>query len=573
MTTPLQLARSLRTSFPRFIEVRVVRDGPGKLRAYCAITDESARIDAEALASWSTKHIALGLSIAFEQVLQLPPDADDEEALLRRTAVPRVVAEMAVTSAEGVLKTVRALFPTEILDVVCTAGHVTVHVESHVPAEREQILLDSTRLLLGADPISLTISRQPPPQGRPIQHADAEAAGTFDRLRADRARLYELLPDVLTLDNVDMPELPSGSSTYASVHDGIDNLLHRLALFDRVYLYVPFQREDFRSWAGATLEDFLDVLPTGRVIPVFGQRLDRYDPGLMTQILEGGAPRVMLQGEHALWLARGIRKDHPALARLESPDTIELRRTLAESDDERARRFAGYLDALARIPHALAATAICGDTLAAATCPIAEWIDSIRVAAGQPERSLELIGALEHRAIAEAIHGVPMSRVGHYFDSALRFVYAAEREDNAPLHVPDPTMIGRICFPDATGLTPREFADSFRGPRVEAMRELMASERVQTADGNVDLVRRFNEELRVYGRRSEREYVALITVLTVVGAFALGAPIAIASLSVDLARRIAARKSPAAFASLSSAMTATTREAALLARVQANTDA
>ena len=158
-----------------------------------------------------------------------------------------------------------------------------------------------------------------------------------------------------------------------------------------------------------------------------------------------------------------------------------------------------------------------------------------------------------------------MTQAGHYFDSCLRFAYGAEAGGNEVLRVPEPDMIGRICFPDMKGLTVREFAESFVGPRIDAMRELMASRRVQTADGSVDLVRQFNAELETYSRRATRQYFAVTSILTAVGAFAAGVPIALAYFSLELARRVTARKAPAAFATFASMMTATTREAALLA--------
>jgi hypothetical protein len=102
------------------------------------------------------------------------------------------------------------------------------------------------------------------------------------------------------------------------------------------------------------------------------------------------------------------------------------------------------------------------------------------------------------------------------------------------------------------------------------MRALLSSTRVQTASSEEDLVRKFNEELRQYSRRADAGYVAVCTLLTVVGAFTLGIPSALGALSLELARRILGRKAPGALATIASKMTGTTREAALLARVKAS---
>ncbi len=101
------------------------------------------------------------------------------------------------------------------------------------------------------------------------------------------------------------------------------------------------------------------------------------------------------------------------------------------------------------------------------------------------------------------------------------------------------------------------------------MRELMSSQRVQVASGAEDLVKHFNEELRQYARRADAEYVAIGTLLTIVGLFAgCGVPAALAGLSLELARRVLGRNAPGFLASIAGTMTRTSREAALLARIK-----
>jgi hypothetical protein len=569
MTTPLGLARQLRLSFPAFVEVRVVRDGAYLLRAYCAISSPHDRVSDEQLKQWKHRYTVAGTVVTIEQVAAIPSPLEDEEVLLRRTSVPRVIAESSSTTGPGLVATLRELFPSEVVDVAGEHGHVTVHVAPSTPAARDQELLDTTRLLMACDARSLTISRQPhvPPTARTPRNASAESAVTLERISADVELLHERLTDVLTND-VELPELPRGSSTYASVHDGVSSLLQRLALFDRVYVSVPFKVEDFAGWAGARFDEFVDVLPTGRVIPVFEHSLDRYEAGLTSKILEGGAPRILLRGEHTLRMIRSFVEDHAELSMIESVAGAELRRVLAGEQDADAQFASGYHEALAEIASRLPAAAVTGQPLGMAMYPLVAFLDGFRQRLGLPEREIEMLGAFEHRAATEAISGVPMSRAGHYLDGALRFVYGVEPTSGSILRIPDPELIGRICFPDATGLTPREFAESFRGGPVDAMRALMSSERVLTADGSTDLVNEFNKELQVYSRRADREYVAVGTILAAVGAFALGVPTAIAGLSLELARRVLGRKAPALMASVTAKLTRTTREAALLARIQ-----
>src|SRR5690606_36223149 len=136
---------------------------------------------------------------------------------------------------------------------------------------------------------------------------------------------------------------------YATVHDGVGSLLQRLALFERVYVYRPFRLEDFEDWVGAPLAQFLEALPSGRIIPVFGQQPERYPNGLMSRVLDAGAPRVILQGVLALRMARALRAEHQALAMVHSDAGRELRAALADATDQRPIWFRRYLDAVAGV--------------------------------------------------------------------------------------------------------------------------------------------------------------------------------------------------------------------------------
>lgn len=566
MTTPLGLARQLRLAFPEFAEVRLVREGPWLLRGYCALSDPRSSVPVNRLEEWIKAHKMAHTQLSLEQVATIPVDLDDEEALLRRTRVRRVVAEEVHDTLGGLSRILRELFPWEVRGISQTNG-LTVHVDPNVRPPLEEEILTTTRLLMSCDIPSLVITRERPP-GVEVIHEQGESQATYSVLEEDRERLYDHLPDVLTADSFSLPALPAGSSTYASVHDGVASLRERLALFERVYMFMPLSIEDFREWAGCTIDEFLDVLPTGRVVPVFGLAAERYEAGLMSRILEV-APRAILHGEHALRAARSFRDEHPALAFITSESGVELRLGVRSSSDPQIAFIRAYLDALTDIASRLPQITITGQAFGIALYPLAQWLDEALARFGVPSRDLDIVTALEHRAVTKSVGGVPLSRVGHYLDSHLRLVCGAYPGESELIRIPDPHMIGRICFPDVTGTSLREFAESFRGPAVDAMRELMRSERVQTADGAADLVKQFNDELKVYARRIDNLAATTATVLTVAGIVGvLGAPAAIATLGLELARRILGRKAPGALATLTSGVTGTTREAALLARIK-----
>jgi hypothetical protein len=500
-----------------------------------------------------------------ELVQIIPSGLKDEEYLLRQTSLPRIVAECANTSWGGFVDTMRNQFPSEVSNVLNDSGHITVQLEHRVSSAREIDILNSARLLMACDTFSLRGARHAPAV---VGTREPESVATYEQLAHDRAVLHDGLSEVLVSDTFSLPALPSGASTHASDFDGVGNLMQRLALFDHVYVPMPFNASEFEGSVGATFLDFLDVLPTGRVIPVFTQRHARYEAGLTTRVLEAGAPRVMLQGEHTLRVARGFYMDHHAgLSEVGSERGTETRAILAEGPQDETTLYKSYLDALADIIGYLPAIAIRGEALIAALSPLAEWLDKLRGLCGQPSRDLELAIAIEHRAMTESMQGVPMVQSGSLFDSGLGFLYGVLPTEGV-LRVPEPDMIGRISFPDTKGLTLREFVDSFSGAKVTAMRELMLSKRVQTADGSVDLVRAFNAELRRYASRTEVGQEAVTDILSAVGAFVMGVPLALAGFALNLASRIMARRAPGALATITARMTGTTREAALFALVR-----
>src|SRR6476646_9371360 len=101
MSTPLRLTRQMRLSFPEFVEVLIVREGPRQLHAYCAVTPGVAHVAADRLQQWSDENRVLGVGLKIEQVAVLPSGLEDDEALLRKTKVPRIVAETANVSVAG----------------------------------------------------------------------------------------------------------------------------------------------------------------------------------------------------------------------------------------------------------------------------------------------------------------------------------------------------------------------------------------------------------------------------------------------------------------------------------------
>ena len=571
MSTPLALVRSLRADFSEFHEVRIVREGAGCLRAYCLI-DSKGSVSPSLINEWVAANHVDGTHLEIEQVTTLPPNLHDEEELLRRTDLKRIVVESADVAASGLAQALQDHFPNEVVGI-SDGSRFAIYLAEGVSPERERQILEAARLLMACDVQNLTATRQAPgPRIWGRKHL-TESAEAMARLDCDRAMLEDYLPDALEGQLPGSLEgLPVGLSTYASPFDGVKSLHQRLALFDRVYVYVPFKAEDFQAWAGAAFEEFLAALPTGRIVPVLQHAPDRYEAGLISRLLEGGAPREILHGEAMLRAVKTFAAENPLVSKFHTGDNEarELRLALRNTPDESLKIPFSFVEAMSSIASVLPRMALSGPSLGIAWDPLAKWLDSFATERfGVPSRDLELGTAINHRVITESIEGIPMSQAGHYLDGYLALVCGLQAGECELLRVPAPDIIGRICMPDMTGVTFREFAETFRGSVVDAMRALMASPRIANAGSSDELLAEFEKELREYSRRADYGYAAVCTLLTVAGVWGpIGIPAALGTLSLELARRVLGRKAPDAFAGFAAKITGTTREGALLARIK-----
>ena len=514
-----------------------------------------------------------GVAVQVEEVESLPNDLEDEERLLKRTNLKRIVVENSSPTRLGMQRTLVASFPGEVAEVIDGVGRIRIVVCGAVEVARAAEIEAAARLVSACDFNGIEIVRQSTQQ--PATLTRGHSASTVKKLAHDRAQLEDYLTDSLEGRKVQFEdELPTGSSAFASPLDGVDSLLQRLALFERVYLAVPLRLEDFAPQTGASIEDVLAALPTGRIVPVLHQSPDRYERGVIDRVLDSGAPRVLLRGELFLRTTSAFVDEHPMLSYFLSDGeamrpTRQILRSAADSEP-RLQPALGYVEALADVSSRIGMTALNEHSVALGLQPLAEWLDSnLGAKLGLPSRDLELGAAIELRTMARAVEATAMSAKGHYLDGYLQLLAGTSPGNSELLSIPDPTIIGRVCFPDLTGLTLKKFAEEFRGPSVAAMRALVASPRVQGATGTKDLVAAFNTELRTYSRRADGELVATAILLGVAGLVgSLGVPAFLAGLSIELSRRLLGRKTPRLFAAITSRMTGATREAALLARIE-----
>ncbi|HZI12157.1 MAG TPA: hypothetical protein VE153_17370, partial [Myxococcus sp.] len=127
----------------------------------------------------------------------LPPGLVDEEALLHRTKLKRVAVEEANITLSGLKQNLLIQFPEDVLDVTEVARGLVVHISSQTTAERENLILDATRLFMSCDVASLTTTRQAPLGTPPRLSSQPESAAARARLAEDRAFLEDHLQEAM----------------------------------------------------------------------------------------------------------------------------------------------------------------------------------------------------------------------------------------------------------------------------------------------------------------------------------------------------------------------------------------
>jgi len=180
-------------------------------------------------------------------------------------------------------------------------------------------------------------------------------------------------------------------------------------------VFIPFRAEDFPKWAGASFDEFIATLPTGRIVPVFAHNPERYEAALISKIVDAGTPRVVLNGEMTLRTIGSFVNEHPLVPFLHTDRSgvRDLRAKVEEVGDSRLGVALGYIDAVTDIVDHLGGLAVSGPSLSMGWQPVANWlIGELAERFGFPSVELEMGVAIDHQLKTRAIGGRPMSQMG-----------------------------------------------------------------------------------------------------------------------------------------------------------------
>ena len=242
----------------------------GATKAYCQYRESP--IDGQLLREWVEEHRATGTRFECVQVAELPADSDDLTRL-HRTRIPRDVVEDAQVTVPGISEQLQRRWPGVFISIL--DGHqFTVIVARGTSTEVKDDIRAAVLVLLAADVLELRVEEESaietePSRPLPRPSLSASAQQQFD---LDHELLEDYVQSVLEGEPIpaEISPLPKASATFAKLSDGIYNLIHRLSLYQTVYVYMPTDEEKFLRYVGTTLDGFLRALPTGRLVPVFG---------------------------------------------------------------------------------------------------------------------------------------------------------------------------------------------------------------------------------------------------------------------------------------------------------------
>ena len=520
MTTPLGLRRQLLLTFPEIRAASVSIEHLSIVLRY--VPDSDGQPAHEVVTEWIAKNKVAGIGVAAARVEAL--DADDgPRALLARTTLPLDLAEDADVTIGGITDFLRRRWQHHFdhLEEGVAPGCVTCAVAPGTPTDvQEQMVHELEALLAG---VAVTIKVVTRPFERPHSTSRGELA-----LADDWDRMHELCDDAVT-GRHRPSALPPG--VFAFLPTTQASLFCHLAVAERVYVEMPRTADEVSARYGVRWVEFLDAMSTGRVVPVFRQVGREYENVMIDAALDAGGTTI-LPGDTRLRELASLVAENPSIALASALDD-RWRETHAAVRRHGDVQLVPFFDALAATADRARYAARVGEHMTKVWAPLAIAIGDALHASGHPDRSLELAYALDAVQAADGCGARPIIPNGDKLGRYVRFVCGVRRlaiEDSAPSApgkplVEEPPVVEKIVLERVPGISLRQFAESFKGPAIEAMHRLMQSPRL-TGDRPVhEVVQEFVGEMHTFNgkrRRAGGVAAAMVAVATQLADLATG---------------------------------------------------
>jgi hypothetical protein len=298
------------------------------------------------------------------------------------------------------------------------------------------------------------------------------------RLAEDWEFMYAHCNDAVSGRHVPK-ERPAGVYAYRPIRPA--SLYCHLAIAERVYVEMPRTTAEVAQRYQVEWRDFVDALSTQRIFPVFREPFKKYEDGMIDVVLDT-ASDVILPGESRLNELAAFVAPIPLL---ELACTLDERWRATHAfvrQDPSSARLLPLFDAIADTAARARLVARRAEEMAKVWAPLVFAIEKMFRSSAAERRELELLSAVEVATAAAAVRTRPVVADGDLIGDYIRWMYGVSRAptvspEAAPI-VEEPPVVSELIMARTDGISLRQFASSYDGPAIRAMRKLIQSPRL-----------------------------------------------------------------------------------------------
>lgn len=491
MDTPLGLRRHLLLIFPEVRAATVSFERGHTLEVRYLPTKEGLP-NHELLWKWLEANRTAGVGATLKRVESIATE-DMPEALLSGGTMPLDVAEDAAINMNGMIEHMQRRWPQQFVRFDPGLGVMNLVVAQGTSDEVTALMAREITLLLHGVRVNISVDTMH--RVRPHVRSAAEL-----RLLEDWDEMHSLSHKAACGDYVPPQRAPG---VFAFLPLETTPLFCHLAVAERVYVEMPRTMAEVRARHGVEWVDLLDTMSTNRIVPVFRQTSDRYEPGMLESALDAGM--CVLPGTSRLNELAAFAAENPGFA-------------LASKLDERWRMLHALVRAHPKtqvvrpIFDAIAASAAGAryvarqrDLISRAWAPYVFAVEKA-LHPGEDRRELEVLSAVEVSLAARGCGVRPIVPDGDLIGQYVRWLHGVRPKATTTQEttfVEEPPVVASVIMSRIDGISLAQFARSFDGAAIQAMHKLIQSPQL-VGQSVSDVVATWGRELHAFNGKRRR---------------------------------------------------------------------
>lgn len=493
MDTAFGLRRYLLLTFPEMVAASVSPSRQSLLVRYVA---NAAGLPVHGtVVEWVRANKTAGIAVQVERVTAIDP-ADLPNHQLGGLDLPVDIAEDAAINVNGIISHGRRRWPDDFVRIDEGVGRVVVIVASTSSEEMRSTIAREVSAMLHGVLVDIEVDRKNAPRGHAKSRAELRLHEDWDLMhaRCDDAVSGRHLPK----------EREPGVYAYRPIKPA--SLYCHLAVAERVYVEMPRTTAEVARRYQVEWSDFVDALSTKRVLPVFREPAKNYEAGMIDVVLDTTAD-VILPGEARLSELTTFVTRLPLLEfACKLDDRWRAAHAFVRRDPEFAR-VVPVFDAIAETAARARLVARRGEEMAKVWAPLVFTLEKLFRASAAERQELELLSAVEVTTAAGAVGARPVLAAGDPIGDYVRWMHgipnpAASSTTDPPI-VEEPPVVAELILARTDGISLRQFATSFDGAAIRAMRKLTQSPRL-VGRPVADVVEEWAREVHEFNGRQKR---------------------------------------------------------------------